>query len=290
MKKVLILISLCLIVFVGCSTVDTSCHRGSEDKEQIVDSQNDALSNNYVSGTNSDTILQEGVGGQPTKALDGIHHEMYYAVDMAFVEFFIGTDEYYDHYYPLFGNTMDNTYRGICEYYGITKDEYIKFWEEMREKYNESHLAERWSFEEIYPLETLYDAWFSDNYETESVFYANDNRLTSSEQINAETIKFSTKTQSYVPKERSFGFTYRYYTIDGKLIDYVGAEEFKKYIASTIDINIVSFIEYFEITREIYLEIYDGYSLYPYNPDYLFSADKSLTYFSVDTTAKVNKN
>lgn len=290
MKKIAIIFCLCSMILSGCSAVDTSIPKKDMDFESTDNAKPNIELNENVANLDTSNLPQiEGIGGQAETALDGKHHEMYYAVDMAFIDHFVGVDEYYNHYYPRFGNTVDNTYRGICEYYGITKAEYIDFWEGVREEYNASHLAERWSFEEMYPLETLYDEWFSDDYETNPVFYSYAYKESIANQISSEKLDISTKSTSYLSDERSANYTHRYYTIDSELIDSVGADEFNKYISCTSEINIISFIEYFKITKEKYLEIYDGYKLYPYNPDYLFARDDISSYFCVESKNNITK-
>lgn len=64
--------------------------------------------------------------------------------------------------------------------------------------------------------------------------------------------------------------TNHYFTIDYKLIEYVGKdkfEEFKNKFAGTEDFNIVKFVKYFDISKEEFLEIYkekwtNGYQIY----------------------------
>jgi len=222
------------------------------------------------------------LGGQMATAPDGIHHEMFFAVDLAFVDYFVGMDEYNNNYLPMFDITTDNTYRGICEYYGITKEEYTEFWEEIKERYSRSHLSEIWSFEETYPIETKYDEWFSDDYNTNSVFFSSDYKAIKAAYDLKEAVP-------YISAERSPEYTLRYYTIDAKLTDYVGEERFQEYLLEAEDVNILSFIGYFNIDREIYMDIYEGYRLYPYNPEYLFSAGKSMAYFAVHPLKREDK-
>ena len=101
-------------------------------------------------------------------------------------------------------------------------------------------------------------------------------------------------------------YTNRYYTIDSALIDFVGVKQFSDYYdkyAYTADFNIVSFMDYFEISKEEYMKLYqDLYGQhfqgeegevwiyhYPYNPDYLFGTkEMQEKYFCRHSRAQAN--
>ncbi len=223
----------------------------------------------------------ESDGGQSTAA-DGIHHEVYYAVELSFIDHFIGTDEFYNDFVPKFGKTRDKTYRGVCEYYGISKEEYTDFWDGMREAWKKNnYLSENYPFEKLYPLEDKYDAWFSDDYETNEAFI-HEGELTSAAKKELEKA-----ASSYISDKRDDSYTLRYYTIDYKLIDHVGNEAFEKFLKATDDVNIMSFIEYFNIDKETYLDIYKNDLLYPYAPDYLFAENGVDEIFRVHPEKKL---
>lgn len=217
----------------------------------------------------------EGVGGPSDVALDGYHHEMYYAIDFSFAYNFVSEEEF-AHFGQMFENTKDFTYRGMCEYFGISKDEYVAFWEKMRTEYEASYLAEKWPFDYMYIMESHYDEWFADDYEINRVFMADESSWSEA------------PGKSYISAERSDDYILRYYTIDYKLIDYVGKDDFDKYLSEAEHVNIKTFIEYFNIALEDYLQLYElpepnpyNHKLYPYNPDYLFSGESFDEYFKV---------
>ena len=93
-------------------------------------------------------------------------------------------------------------------------------------------------------------------------------------------------------KDRN-GYMRVYYLIDSLLIEYVGVDEFEKWLEEKEDIdqNILDFVEHFGITREIYEDIYretcynqytGNWSMLPYNADYLFGTPEMQDeYFKV---------
>ncbi len=284
MKKFFIIFSISCLLLSGCNNIDALNTDNNVDSIQQQEANQSSAQNEENISTDypqpvEGSDLSTAVGGQPSIALDGIHHEMFYAIELDFVEHFIGEDEYFNNFVPKFDNTIDNTYRGLCEYYGISKDEYIEFWETKRKNFNESYLSETFEFEDIFPIETKYDAWFADDYETNPVFYAREYTVAFEGELVATEIAKKNISASYHSENRASGYTYRYYTIDGKLIDYVGDEKFKEYLSDINDVNILTFIEYFDIDKEDYLKIYSGYNLYPYNPEYLFSDENCELYF-----------
>lgn len=281
MKKILLLCLFCFILL-GCNNLEQSDADNSDSLNEPNTNSITTFENQENSEISIDTNIPttseqhpEGIGGQGVVAIDGYHHEMYYSTELMFIDHFIGLDEFYDYYRPIFQGTMDVTYRGICEYYGISKEEYVSFWESQRILYEQSYLAETYDFEKMYPVETKYDAWFVDEYETDSSF------IPSGKIPNG-------MTTPYIAENREDCYTIRYYTIDGKLLDYVGSDKWEEYLSATVDVNILTFIEFFSIDREEYLKIYaeNTYNpyyhvLYPYHPDYLFSPEKTVDYFTV---------
>ena len=286
MKKALItILYIVCVCLMSCGSIGTSSRTNELDgsnntmteKADIIKAEDTSLERRVTAG------VQANVNeGQPSVAIDGIHHEMYYAIEMSFIEYFIGEDEFYNNFIAKFGSTRDNNYRGICEYYGITKDEYIAFWEDMRDDFNASYLSETYDFEELFPLETKYDIWFSDDYETASEFIADD----ISSDIKIGIAKSAAKT--YISDKRESRYTFRYYTIDSMLIDYVGEENFNQYLSDEDVVNIVSFLSYFDIDMAAYLEIYKDCELYPYNPEYLFADDCIEAIFKVNADRRVD--
>ena len=281
---------LCVVcgLLVSCDSVETSklpgtldCTINAATEEPNTNPATDAVTDEQIPSTDD---VEDAIGGQPSVAVDGIHHEMYYAVEMSFIDYFIGADEFYNDFVPKFKNTRDKTYRGICEYYGISKEEYGDFWEKMRADFNDSYLSEIYDFDMLYPLETKYDAWFSDNYETAEAFMAEDASDLTIEKKN----EFANASSSYVSSKRDAGYTIRYYTIDSKLIDYVGKAAFDRYLLAENDMNIESFIDYFNIDKATYLEIYEDDVLYPYNPDYLFAESGVESVFEVNAKKRAD--
>ena len=208
MKKLAALMLICGLL-VSCSAKDPAADETTTAEDSTAQVTEEST------GESTDP---ESDGGQSTAA-DGIHHEVYYAVELSFIDHFIGTDEFYNDFVPKFGKTRDKTYRGVCEYYGISKEEYTDFWDGMREAWKKNnYLSENYPFEKLYPLEDKYDAWFSDDYETNEAFI-HEGELTSAAKKELEKA-----ASSYISDKRDDSYTLRYYTIDYKLIDQSAAE------------------------------------------------------------------
>ena len=259
MKKIL-LFFLCCLLLTGCAVtpLDTE-HTTNETTPEITDTKpadTTALPSDTLPTT--DTI-PDGIGGDTTGfASDKYHHEMYYALDLGFVYHILSEDES-SHFSTLFDGTKNFNYRGFCEYYGITHAEFESYWEDRRVIYDQSQTAEMYTFEYFYIMEHHYDEWFADDYESNPVFMAT---------------------------ERSEDYTIRYYTIDYMLVEAVGDTEFEKYLQTAEEINILTFLAYFDITKDEYLEIYKVARPKPYNAEYLFSTDPAM----IDEYFKVHKD
>ena len=273
MKKIL-LFFLCCLLLTGCAVtpLDTE-HTTNETTPEITDTKpadTTALPSDTLPTT--DTI-PDGIGGDSTGfASDNYHHEMYYAIDLEFTYDFLSKDEF-SHFRTLFDGTKNFNYRGFCEYYGITHAEFESYWEYRRGIHDQSYLVELYTFEYLYIMEHHYDEWFADDYESNPVFMATD---TYPDNIG----------KTYIAKERSEDYTIRYYTIDYMLVEAVGDTEFEKYLQTAEEINILTFLAYFDITKDEYLEIYKVARPKPYNAEYLFSTDPAM----IDEYFKVHKD
>lgn len=225
---------------------------------------------------------------------DGKHFYHYFSMPVSFIEGYI-TKEENNKYKAMFSCTEDKTIGHRCDYFGITKEEYKEFVEKdldqlmMLGKYNiidtagENHKNDLLNWGPPYAREYMfynYDAWFSDE-------FWNHPDLMYNGYVAPEIDDHYTSL-----KDRN-GHTKRYYIIDSLLIEYVGTDEFDKWLTEKEDAdqNIIEFVKDFGITREIYediyretcyLELYDKWSYLPYNPDYLFGTEEMQDeYFKV---------
>lgn len=214
---------------------------------------------------------------------DGKHSIEYSIVSgtvISYINLKAGTNEHYGifdtEYIAMFDCTEDIVTPAMLDYYGITKEEYIEY-------YN-STLPEAPEGERPRFLLSLYvyryDAMFADQYWNHPDFLLSDYVLPEIDSY-------------YTSLEDRGGYTKRYYRIDSLLIEHVGVDEFEKWLEEKEDVdqNILDFVEYFGITREIYEDVYretcyDIYTrkwiLLPYNPDYLFGTPEMQDeYFKV---------
>ncbi len=193
-----------------------------------------------------------------------------------------GTNEHYGifdtEYRAMFGCTEDIATPAMLDYYGITKEEYIEYYNSLLPAVPEGEI----------PLVDLmgyrYEALFSEQYWNHPDFLLSD-------YVPPEIDSY------YTSLEDRGGYTKRYYRIDRLLIEYVGVDEFEKWLEEKEDVdqNILDFVKYFGITREIYEDIYRDTCLtgppeyvvvrwlrLPYNTDYLFGTPEMQDeYFKV---------
>jgi hypothetical protein len=198
---------------------------------------------------------------------DGMRSDHFTTIPGFFSDY-IGS-EFYSDYIPKFGVCGDANIAALAEYYDISKEEYIEFCHAYLEKWGKAPYGEKPNGLEIYMLN--WDAWFSEEYWNHPDFIFSD----------YDSEKYDCYYTS-VPDRNDY--TRRYYRIDYALIQYVGEEQFNKWLAEKEDIdqNILDFIEYFNITREQYDSLYKDYFPIPYNPDYLFgTAEMQDEYFKV---------
>ncbi len=179
-----------------------------------------------------------------------------------------GTDKFNgileNEYADMFERTEDCHTAAVIEYYGITKEEYVALLNSTLPAAPEGEQPNI-----MHPLFVYrYDALFAEQYWNHPDFLLSD-------YVVPEIDSY------YTSLEDRGGYTKRYYRIDRLLIEYVGVDEFKKWLdeKEDVDQNILDFVEYFGITRGIYEDIYretcyDQYTgnwrMLPYNPDYLF--------------------
>ena len=198
---------------------------------------------------------------------DGMRSD-HFTIIPGFFSDYIGSDFYFD-YIPKFGACGDANIAALAEYYDISKEEYVEFCRAYLEKWGKAPYGEKPDGLELYMLN--WDAWFSEEYWNHPDFIFSD----------YDSEKYDCYYTS-VPDRN--GYTRRYYRIDYALIQYVGEEQFNKWLEEKEDTdqNILDFIEYFNITREQYDSLYKDYFPLPYNPDYLFgTAEMQEEYFKV---------
>ncbi len=203
------------------------------------------------------------------------HITSYYGLEHHFVEAYF-SDEEESKYFAMFDDTEYLAGGHLLEYYDIPWEDYIGFYTgaEYRRIMALGEYAENAAgttpYANSYPT-FCKEVWY------DSEFW-NDERFVPYEYTYAQL------KDHYTHIEDRNGYTRYYYIIDRLLIQYVGEDEFNQWLDKTDDAqqNILKFIEDFEITREIYDEIFENEEYKAHNPDYLFGTPEMQDeYFKV---------
>ena len=212
-----------------------------------------------------------------TGSLDNVHGMNYHEIDSILYDY-IGQDLFMSKINEMFAGTEDVNIAAVCEYFDISKEEYMSLYEPTYDSRIVAKKGEK-------PAITLYfycfeyDAWFDGDYWDNELFLIDRYKAPEYDTFHGEVPDGDNHTR-------------RYYTVDWRLIEYVGTEKFEAWLADNpeaSDRNIIKFISDFGITREQYDKIYavpllngTGRILLPYNPDYLFGTEEMIKeYFTV---------
>ena len=199
---------------------------------------------------------------------DGKHKKTYLSLEGKFLEILLGLSDYV---YELECSDMDDwaegdrNYGSIIDRYGITKEDF----ETALKKYvfvlTEGRKASQSNI--ILPKE-LYDfeLWFEDGYEDSSEFVWSGYKPGATESVTIRCPDDDIHLDSF-------------YTIDGRLIDFVGADKFEAFkdkYAGTENFNVIRFVQEFRITTEQYQKMIEragkaaGYRVYRFCPEWIF--------------------
>ena len=177
-----------------------------------------------------------------------------------------------------FAGTEDYNVRAICEYFGIDKKTYTDLYDSYFDRLSAAKYGEMPDIF-MFAYGYQYDAWFDGDYWENELFVIDRYKAPEYDTFHGEVPDGDNHTR-------------RYYTVDWRLIEYVGTEKFEAWLADNpeaSDRNIIKFISDFGITREQYDKIYavpllngTGRILLPYNPYYLFGTEEMIKeYFTV---------
>ena len=178
-----------------------------------------------------------------------------------------------------FAGTEDYNVRAICEYFGIDKKTYTDLYDSYFDRLSAAKYGEMPDIF-MFAYGYQYDAWFDGDYWDNELFLAEGYKAPEYDTYRGEVPEGDNHTR-------------RYYTVDWRLIEYVGTEKFEAWLADNpeaSDRNIIKFISDFGITREQYVKIYDiarngkagSTIVLPYKTDYLFGTEEMITeYFTV---------
>ena len=198
-------------------------------------------------------------------AFDDKHLYAYGHIGYSFLERYgVITLEQSNEWSNIFDKSYNNCYGTLIEYYGITKEQFVDAFEKELERLGcatwEEYMEYNLSSLNKVDLAPFYDAWFSEDYENYELFVHPDYV-----KPEIDSVKIRCETDDVHMD--------RYYTIDRKLITYVGLREFNKFkeeFGGTEKFNIIYFLEYFDIDREEFLTVYPDL-FKPYNPDYIYT-------------------
>ena len=164
-------------------------------------------------------------------------------------------------------------YGTLIEYFGITKEQFVYAFEKELERLGYASWEEHAEYElsrfNDVDLAPFYEVWFSEDYDNHELFVHPDYV-----KPEIDSVKIRCETDDVHMDV--------YYTIDRKLITYVGLREFNKFkeeFGGTEEFNIIHFIDYFDISREEYESIYPKW-IKPYSIKYLYgTAEMHEKYF-----------
>ncbi len=188
-------------------------------------------------------------------------------------------------YKEMFDCTIFTGTAAVCEYFDISRE-----WYENRQliylyaNYADTVLthSDYWKVSSVMP-QCLYDTIFSEEYWNHPDYLLPG-------YVAPEYDSY------YTSKPEGDNHTSWYYYIDYQLIEYVGIPEFEAWLESVPDEgqNIIDFVEHFNITREIFENVYKDHVMYtdkgeeyynptlPYNPEYLFGTQEMQDlYFTI---------
>lgn len=189
--------------------------------------------------------------------------------DVFFDEFGI-ENEQFEEFQSMYLHSEFYNFSFFLEYFKISKEKYISFLDSHIQK---RHLA---TLDEEYPLLRYINGLYGENI------------LEDAQLINSD---FEKKGETYYAEKRDENYNSIYYTIDYKLINHVGKDKFNKYLSEIKDVNILSFIEYFDIDWYSFSAIMtkekDVYSIY-----YLYGTEEEQkAYFGFyDNEYNVNED
>lgn len=188
-----------------------------------------------------------------------------------------------DEFFEMMQYTMSGSMAGFIEYFGISREDYIKVIEEKTADWSSSKKEENWvlfKYSALFLSSTVGGQYF----ESSSFII---------ELRDIYGISYLGRPNWPEYDRRPYEYTGIYFTIDSRLKDYVGQEKFNEFLDKyrELDCNIVNFVEYFDISKEEYIKIIDDYYdtirwyfggipnnsdyyIYPYNPDYLYGTEE----------------
>ncbi|MBO7245564.1 MAG: hypothetical protein J6V56_02245, partial [Clostridia bacterium] len=201
------------------------------------------------------------------------HISGYYGLELHFVVSGL-PQEIQSKYYTMFDYTEYCAPGHVLEYFDIQWEDYIGFYTD----YEYRRIMSLGEYEhygtpvyaEFYPI-FAEDVWY-------------DSEFWNDERFVPYGYKYADLKDYYTHIEDRNGYTRYYYIIDRLLIHYVGQDQFDQWLENTPDEqqNILKFIEDFEITREIYDDIFKDEEFKAHNTDYLFgTSEMQEEYFKV---------
>lgn len=201
--------------------------------------------------------------------------------DYSFYGYFDISKEKRVNFYLMYSYTHWENLGFLLEYYGITEIEYQNYVNVVQNLYNEIlgyYGKGTEALDKSYPLFRYVKGWYSENYMEDPLM------------IKAD---YEKKGDTYYAENRDGKHNLIYYTIDYRLINYVGKDKFDEYLDKTDDVNILSFIDYFELDWYTFSGIIneDASAGLPYNTYFVFGTDEQKeAYFGfVDDQIELDK-
>lgn len=277
MKRILTLI---IVVILAFSLTACSQNSDSDSSYATSSSQTEESTSSVVETNIQD---DEQIGGD---AIDPKHVEEFHTITKELIDL-VGTEKV-EVFSDLFISTEDFNPRFFCDYFGISKEKYIETIENSKSEFLNKKIMDANEINDLFNVRQNYHAWFSEDYLSHSDF------------LRDNYVQQKTKSVTIRDPEDKI-HTDRYFTISHQLIDYVGQdkfEEFKSKFAGTKDFNVINFVNYFDISKEKFIEIIDYKPLTEgtiplckeYNPNYVYGTPEMIeayfTYHPIDFSKK----
>lgn len=272
--KVNIIVTICLVLVLTVSVMaavmtESFVLNPSADPVAFIAAHKGGGTPNYITDTKVNEILSDSsassnVGPDGYEYIDEYNGGLF-SIDSR-LKSLVPADDYYKYVNDTFAGSFDFNQRSFCRYFGITEDQY----KEAMSVFNRY---------EIYGDSGTY---MSTKYPI-GVFGDYDDFI---EIFVREEYRSKYLTEECIPGD-SCVHTFTYHTISDEMINCVGAdkyEEFKEKYYGTEEFNILNFIEYFSLTKEMVedaLEPSAG-TIQAYKLDYLFGTeDMRKEYFII---------
>ncbi|MPM51439.1 hypothetical protein SDC9_98188 [bioreactor metagenome] len=102
------------------------------------------------------TFVDEKLPNHNGASYNGRNGEMYGAIEYSFSLSFL-TLEQYNFYFEIFRGTNVSCYGHFCEYFNISKEEYMAFWDDFKARWNAYNVRKQEDIDNRHNFEYVFD-------------------------------------------------------------------------------------------------------------------------------------